>query len=256
MKCEVIDVQGKEVSYILKSSKNKTKKLKLFLHGWGQSKECFFNIIDKLEIEEDIIAIDLPGFGDTSEFDEEALKSKYITKYYADFISEFIKKFEYKEVSLISHSFGARLSFWMANDNDKVKKMLLTGAAGIKPKRSLNYYLRVYGFKFQKFLLKTPFYCQYKEDIFKNSGSLDYKNASPFMKKVLIKTVNEDLKFLFKTIKQKTILFWGENDDATPLKDGMVMEKEINNSELIVVKGTHYAFLENEKLFLDKIKEM
>ncbi len=256
MKCEIINVQGKEVSYILKKSKKKSKKLNLFLHGWGQSKECFFNIIDKLEIEKDIIAIDLPGFGDTSEFDEEALKSKYITRYYSEFISEFIDKFDYEEVNLISHSFGARLSFWMANDNSKVKKLLLTGAAGIKPKRSLIYYFRVYGFKFQKFLLKTPFYFQYKEDILKNSGSLDYKNASPFMKRVLIKTVNEDLTFLFKKIKQKTILFWGENDDATPLSDGKIMNKEIVNSKLIVVKGTHYAFLENEDLFLKKIKEI
>ncbi len=256
MKCEVIEVKGKEVSYVLKKSNVDTSEVILFLHGWGQSKECFLNIIKKLDLKKDILAIDLPGFGESSEFDDEALNSNYITRYYANFISDILEEFDYKKISLVSHSFGARLSFWLANENKKVDKLLLTGAAGIKPKRKLTYYFRVYGFKFQKLLLKTPFYFQYKNDILKNSGSADYKNASEFMKKVLIKTVNEDLKFLFKDIKQKTVLFWGDQDEATPLSDGKIMDKEIPNSELVVVKGTHYAFLENEKLFLDKIKEM
>ncbi len=256
MKCEVIKVKGREVSYVLKKSNVNTDEVILFLHGWGQSKECFLNIIKKLDLKKDIMAIDLPGFGESPEFDEEALKSDYITKYYASFITDLLEEFDYKKVNLVSHSFGARLSFWLAKENNKINKLLLTGAAGIKPKRKLTYYLRVYGFKFQKLLLKTPLYFQYKNDILKNSGSADYKNASEFMKKVLIKTVNEDLKFLFKDIKQKTILFWGEQDDATPLADGKIMNKEIPNSKLIVVKGTHYAFLENEELFLDKIKEM
>ncbi len=256
MKCEIKKIRDKEVSYILKKSKNKSLDVILFLHGWGQSKECFLNIIEKLNIKKDIIAVDLPGFGCSDEFDQEALNSKFITKYYADFISGFLDEFDYENVNLVSHSFGGRISFWMANNNPKVKKMLLTGAAGIKPKRNLIYYLKVYGFKFQKLLLKTPFYFQFKKDILKNSGSVDYKNASEFMKKVLIKTVNEDLKFLFKSINQKTILFWGESDEATPLKDGKIMNEMIVNSELIVLKGSHYVFLENEKLFLDKIKEM
>ncbi len=256
MKCEMINVNGKEISYILKESKVKNKEVILFLHGWGQSKECFLNIIEKLDLKKDLLAIDLPGFGDTLEFEDDALNSEYITQYYGKFVSDLLEKFDYKKINLVSHSFGARLSFWLANEYEKIEKMLLTGAAGIKPKRSLIYYFKVYGFKFQKLLLKTPFYFQYKNDILKNSGSADYKNASNFMKKVLIKTVNEDLKFLFKTINQETVLFWGENDEATPLADGKIMNKEIQNSELIIVKGTHYAFLENESIFLDKIKEM
>lgn len=250
-------VKNKEISYLLKKSSNKNnKELILFLHGWGQSKECFLSIINDLELKKDIIAIDLPGFGDSEEPGNESLEENYITEYYADSVNEFLEQFTYDNIALVSHSFGGRISFWLANKNSKIKNMLLTGAAGIKPKRDLSYYFSVYGFKIQKFLLKTPFYSQYKDDVLKNSGSEDYKNASNMMKKVLIKTVNEDLKFLLGKIKQKVFLFWGEYDEATPIEDAYLMKKLIRNSELEVVKGTHYAFLENQDEFIKKIKEL
>ena len=39
--------------------------------------------------------------------------------------------------------------------------------------------------------------------------------------------VNEDLSNLLKIVEAPTLLLWGELDDATPLKDGIKMEKLI-----------------------------
>ena len=46
------------------------------------------------------------------------------------------------------------------------------------------------------------------------------------------------------------LLFWGENDTATPLRDARIMEKKIPDAGLVVVEGgSHFSFLDNPSLF-------
>ena len=50
-------------------------------------------------------------------------------------------------------------------------------------------------------------------------GSSDYAQASPKMRAIMSKVVNEDLAPLLPSVKAPTLLIWGENDTATPLAD-------------------------------------
>ncbi len=75
------------------------------------------------------------------------------------------------------------------------------------------------------------------------AGSADYNQASPTMKQILSKVVNENLIHEFKLVKVPTLLIWGDNDTATPLNDGKIMEKEFADAGLVIFEGgTHYAF--------------
>ena len=70
--------------------------------------------------------------------------------------------------------------------------------------------------------------------------------ASPLMKQVLVKTVNEDLTDMLPNIDVPTLLIWGERDTATPLKDAKIMEEKIPDAGLVVLKNAgHYSFLED-----------
>ncbi len=83
-------------------------------------------------------------------------------------------------------------------------------------------------------------------DIAKNYiGSTDYKNASPMMRDILVKVVGEDLSEYAKKIKVPVILIWGEYDEAVPLEEGRMLEKLLSDGAMIVLPGTHYAYLEN-----------
>ena len=89
----------------------------------------------------------------------------------------------------------------------------------------------------------------------KGAGSSDYNNASPMMRAILSKVVNEDLKHLMPAIKAPTLLFWGNMDTATPLSDAKIMEKLIPDAGLVVAHGTgHFSFIENPGLFTAVIK--
>ena len=71
------------------------------------------------------------------------------------------------------------------------------------------------------------------------------------MRQLLVKSVNEDLKYAMPDIKAPALLIWGENDTATPVSDARTMEKLIPNAGLVVLKNAgHFSFVEKAGEFL------
>ena len=56
---------------------------------------------------------------------------------------------------------------------------------------------------------------------------------------------NEDLSKYAREIEEPTLLIWGEQDTEAPLNDAKQLEKIMIDAALIVLPGTHYAYLEN-----------
>ncbi len=118
----------------------------------------------------------------------------------------------------------------------------------------MRYYFKVYSFKFMKRLM----YLRYgKEEAEKRldarrakAGSSDYASASPMMRRILSRCVNEDLSSVLPSIKAPTLLIWGENDTATPIADAKKMERLIPDAGLVSFAGCgHYSFLDNPRQF-------
>ena len=111
-------------------------------------------------------------------------------------------------------------------------------AAGIRPKRGLKYYCKVYSYKAMKKLF--PKQAQKRQG---KVGSADYRNASPLMRQTMVRCINEDLTHLLKDNPVSTLLIWGAEDTATPLSDGQTMERLIPDAGLVVLEGAgHFAF--------------
>lgn len=221
----------------------------LLLHGWGCNATTFNAIRPFLEARFRVLTVDFAGFGQSDEPSEVWGVEEYTRSIEALAQAEGVEN-----PILIGHSFGGRVSIVYASRN-KVQKVMLVDAAGVKPKRSLNYYRKVYTFKLIKKLLPLFVGKARAEKIIEQrrakAGSSDYSQASPKMRAILSKVVNEDLCHLMPKIAAPTLLFWGENDTATPLADAKKMEKLIPDAGLVTVAGAgHYAFLENAPLFL------
>ena len=154
---------------------------------------------------------------------------------------------------LVGHSFGGRVAILFASRN-KADKVILVDAAGIKPRRTLKYYLKVYSFKAgKKFweLILGKEKAQARIDRMRaRRGSSDYAGASPMMRRILSKVVNEDLTDRLPLISAPALLIWGENDTATPLSDAKKMARLIPDSGLVSFPGCgHYSFLDNPGQF-------
>ena len=76
-------------------------------------------------------------------------------------------------------------------------------------------------------------------------GSRDYKAASPIMRQTLVYVVNEDLSEFAKKIEEPTLLIWGEQDTEAPIEEAKILENLLYDGALIVLPGTHYAYIEN-----------
>jgi pimeloyl-ACP methyl ester carboxylesterase len=210
----------------------------VLLPGWKQNTEMMQFIQKFLSLQFKVYSLDWPGFGE-SDLMEEA----YSTEDYTEFLKEFIETLGIKNPILIGHSFGCRIAIrYNANGND-VYKMVLTGAAGLKPKRGIEYYAKVYSYKAGKKIFNLPGIKKYKNKVIEKAGSEDYKNSSGVMRDTFVKVVNEDVENLLNKVTAETLLVFGNLDDATPLWMAKVMEEKIPNAGLAIFENQgHYAY--------------
>ena len=231
-----IQVQGRTVSYIDSAPHATDRSVVLFLHGWGAPAETYRQLLDHLAAYCRVIAPDLPGFGGSAEPEEPWCVDDYV-----DWTVEFAAALGLTEVVLMNHSFGGRISIKLLAERTvpfTVSKAVFMDAAGIRPKRTIKYYVKVYSYKAMKKLL--PRLAQKRQG---KVGSADYRNASPLMRQTMVRCINEDLTRLLAKIRVPTLLIWGSADTATPLSDGQTMEKLIPDAGLVVLEGAgHFAF--------------
>jgi len=226
----------------------------IMMHGWGCDHTTLASIRKIAEQKLHVYNLDLPGHGRSSEPDR-----AWGVEDYTAAVEEFMKKMDIENPVVLGHSFGGRIAIILSSRN-KIRKNIFVDAAGIKPRRSLKYYFKVYSYKSMKRLLPVFTGKRNAEKIisrYRNkAGSSDYNNASPMMRAVMSRCVNEDLKHFLPSVNAPTLLIWGENDTATPLSDAKTMERLIPDSGLVSFPGCgHYSFLDNPSGFKAVFKE-
>lgn len=244
-----ITIDGTTLHYTVSGSGDPV----ILMHGWGCNHTTLNSIAAVAQQTNTVYNIDFPGFGDSPE-----PTTIWGVEDYTRLIEQMVEKLEIKNPVLLGHSFGGRVGILYSSRNP-VKKLILVDAAGIKPKRSLKYYFKVYFFKLSKriaYLLYGKEKAEKKiEEKRRKSSSSDYAQATPKMRAILSKVVNEDLCHVMPQIKAPTLLIWGENDTATPLSDAKKMERLIEGSGLVSFPNCgHYSFLDNPRQFAAVLK--
>ena len=154
-------------------------------------------------------------------------------------LEEFVEKTNIKKPIVIGHSFGGRVAIRYSSRNP-IEKLILFGSPCIRIEEPLPLTVKVL-----KKLKKLPGLNEFGEFMKQYIGSRDYKAATPIMRQTLVDVVNEDLSKFAREIEEPTLLIWGENDTEAPLNEAKELEKIMNDAALIVLPGTHYAYLEN-----------
>lgn len=209
----------------------------VFLHGWGLNGNSFDKIISKLN-DVSIVKFDLHGFGNSK-----APKDYFDTYEYAYQIFLCLKKLKVNKVVFVGHSFGGRLSILLSSVfKIDVVGCVLISSAGINRFEFCKWFkIRLYkmlkklcslGIVSNKYLLKF--------------GSRDFSNANSILRKILVRVVNQDLRFFAKQISCKTVLVWDKKDKDTKLYICKKLHRYIKLSNIFYTKnGGHFTLFYN-----------
>ena len=204
----------------------------ILLHGWGMSKDTFNDLAVNLSSNYHIIAIDLPGFGQTK-IDKEMMLNEV-----ARLLHKFILALNIDHPIILGHSYGGRIAMIYASLY-QVDKLVLVSAAGLKEKLSIDKWLKVKIYKLFK-----------KCNISLKMGSDDYKNCDDIKKKMLVEAVNNDLSIYLSDIKAPTLLIYGRNDKVTSISLARRINELIVPSSLVIMEGSsHFPYLEEPTIF-------
>ena len=223
-----------------------SKKFIVFLHGWGADKNSFLWLKEQFCDEYSLVFVDFAGFGESPEPSTAFSVFDYVNE-----LKVILDKFEIEDLIFVAHSFGGRVAikflfFYQYLFN--VVALCLVDAAGVLPRRTLNYHFKVFKYKFVKKLSKKfPIFSKRLNGF----GSSDYKCLTPVMKQTFIKVVNEDLTCYLKFLSCKTLIVWGSKDRDTKPYMAKILNKSIKNSKLVIFRGAgHFSFLEKKEDFV------
>ena len=189
-------------------------------------------------------ALDLKGFGKNK-----GMQYPYSLDDYCAEVKEYIDKNGLSPVSVIAHSFGGRIAIRLASKNPQTfDKIVLTGSAGLKPKRSFAYRLKRLKFFFAKRVLPPEKLIKYY--------SSDYRALDGVMRESFKKIVGEYLDGEINKIKNPTLIIFGEKDSETPVYMAKRLNRGINDSKMVIIKDAgHFAFIDNPVKFNWEVKE-
>jgi pimeloyl-ACP methyl ester carboxylesterase len=246
------DFEGLQVNYRIAGS----GKPMLILHGWGSSSDVMIPLVTTLKISRTFYLIDFPGFGKSP-----APLDAWDVSRYTTMVASFIMSISDQPVDILAHSFGGRVTLKLCSNENWIRlvdKVLITGGAGMKPRRNASFYFKKYLAK----TLKFPFTIIPKSlgdkgltklrstNLWKSLGSSDYQILHGVMREIFVKTISEYLEYTLPNIPHPVLLLWGANDTATPIYQAKLMERGIKNAGLAVIEHAgHYAFLDRPHHF-------
>ena len=223
--------------YMTASSKSRPKIIYrhvipiLFLHGWGTDSTSFASIRRFFESNYQCVFVD---------FDCNP-KVEMMLDDYAEYVKKTLAEKNITKVNIIAHSFGARVAVLLAKRNPNlVNRMVLTGAAGLKPRFNIVTWLKIRLYKTFKI----------------GHGSTDYRNLCPAGKKTFQNIIKCDLSLEIKNLAVSTLLVWGRKDKTTPI----YMAKRWTRLQTGVILKTypeagHYAFVDAPARFIYDVQK-
>jgi len=94
-----------------------------------------------------------------------------------------------------------------------------------------------------------------RNKLYATAGSTDYLDSGT-MKNIFVKTIDEDLLPFVSSIKQPTLLIWGEKDQITPLSEAESLLGQLADARISIIPGAgHYSYVDNSPAFIKAMDE-
>jgi pimeloyl-ACP methyl ester carboxylesterase len=264
-----INIQGVYVHYRDEGNQNDSIPLVL-IHGTSSSLHTWDSIVPALVGKKRIIRLDLPAFGLTGPHPQR----DYSINFYNQFIDAFLNAIGVQQYIIAGNSLGGSIAWNQALAYpNKVKQLVLINSGGY-PKKNEKGNI---GFKLAStpvvgdVLLKfTPRGIIRKsvEDVYSDKAKVNEVLVQRYFD-LLLREGNRNAtldifkqRIIFgsseriKNIKTPTLIIWGEDDQLIDVSNAYLFEKDIQNSQLVIIPKTgHVPMEENSSAFLAAINQ-
>jgi len=223
----------------------------IILPGWDGTKKTWENFINLAQKDFEVSCLELPCFGD-----EPCPNEIWGVENYAEFVKQKIKNLNLIKPIILGHSFGGQVAVYLAATSPElISRLILSGAAAIRPKLNLKRFIFGLLAKIGKIFFSLPliknFTAPARKLLYKLADSPDFGQISGIKREICKKVVRQDLTEELKKIKTQTLVVWGDLDSYVPLKTGKKIAALIPGSRLEIVSGgKHGLHLQmTEKLY-------
>ena len=206
----------------------------LFLHGWGDSLAGFREMMGSLEQGYQVVALDLPGFGQT-----QSPEGVWGLDDYAKFVASFVAKLKLKVSVFVGHSNGGAIAIrGLASETLKADSLVLLSSAGIRGESKGKLGAIQLVTKTGKILtssLPSGVRNKLRRKVYSAAGSdmLVAEHLQETFKKVVADDVRSDA----DRLKIPTLIIYGSEDRATPTSYGELFSELIKRSHLEIVES-------------------
>ena len=287
-KTSYININGVEHYYEwikTSNSREKSKPVMVFLHGWGGSGRYWESTAKELSHKFDCLIYDLRGFGRTSLPKDKSTGEKRISSTtknlindydlvtYAEDLKVLLNALNLDQVYITAHSTGASIAIRFLNMYpERLEKAIFT-CSGVfeydeKSFSAFHKFSRYVVMFRPKWLVKIPFMgrifmARFLHKPLPNSMCnifledfllADFDAAYGTVLTSVSKKAAEWLPEEFKKLTVPVLLICGEYDQIIPLEMGRQAAKLNENIEFIVMENTaHFPMLEDREKYLQKV---
>jgi pimeloyl-ACP methyl ester carboxylesterase len=249
---EFIKIDGMQV-HVLRSAKcanADTAKTIVLLHGTSASLHTWQGWMDELSDEYCVVSMDLPGFGLTGPYANDA--TQYTSANYADFVIQVLDQLNVDKVILAGNSLGGKIAWRTAAlYPERVDTLILVDAVGYRTTpKSIPIGFRLAAYPILKPILsnilprsvvKKSILSVYADDSKVDNELVDrYYDLSlrtgnrSALSDRLREFDNFEDQTQIKSLIQPTLLLWGAQDYLIPVENAYLFHQDIANSQLKV----------------------
>ncbi len=248
----------------------------VLIHGIGASVETWELTLPALAPDHRVVALDVVGYGYT----DKPRDAPYTFPYFADFVRRAMDTLEIAETAAIGHSLGGGIVLTLAEQvPDRVTRLVAVDAAGLGTQGlSVVYQLMVipglgrwltrpdprWTRTFLEGLVHDP--DQVTEAMVELSVEMMSQPGAQAAYLATIrslatvfgprKDVVADIVDHLDAITAKTLVIWGQQDEAIPVAHGEAAVEGIPDAELVVVEACgHVLMVEHPETFNEMVRE-
>jgi pimeloyl-ACP methyl ester carboxylesterase len=253
------------VVHVIETGEKHNKTI-ILVHGLGYSGlRDWVDIIPQLESDYHIIALDLPGFGESDPTSLQLAPQRY-----ALLLKWLIPQFSSQKVTVIGHSMGGAISLRFASEfPSMIERLIMVDTAGVLQRSVFVRHMTQMPDRYewlakyqQRFNVIDTAVSKFNRFINRISGSvLSQLDKLPDPTLVLtqniyaqkyvykdrptlnaaIGLINEDFSQAIDKLLVPTHIIWGEHDQVAPLRTGELLQYHINNAELNVIQDAGHV---------------